>query len=76
MHTHETRSAGRFHFGTTEQVPVEVMDALAALQPGLHRLRRREWRVMVIGPSSSRERDAAAIFSARLHDLADAVSGR
>jgi len=62
-------------FGLLRDVPDGTVDALTALRPMLQRIRRGDWRVMVMGPTSARERDEAATFSARLCDLADYVEG-
>lgn len=59
-----------------ELIPVTVVEALSSLRPQLDRLRRRQWRVLIMGPTSPRERDEAATFAARLLDLADALEGR
>ena len=59
-----------------ELIPVPVVDAVANLQPALDRIRRGEWRVIVMGPHSSCERDQARMFPVHLLDLADALDGQ
>jgi hypothetical protein len=59
-----------------ELVPVDILNAVAGLQPSLDRLRRGEWRVLIMGPKDSRERDAASLFHVHLLDLADALEAR
>ena len=62
---------GLGEFRVTERP--DLADTVAALRPQLERLRRGEWRLLIMGPATSRERDEAALLSARLMDLADAV---
>lgn len=59
-------------FPDAPKVP-DVTETLAALRPQLARLRRGEWRLIIVGPATTRERDEAALLSARILDLADAV---
>jgi hypothetical protein len=60
----------------TELVPVDILNAVAGLQPSLDRVRRGEWRVLIMGPKDSRDRDAASLFHVHLLDLADALEAR
>ena len=53
--------------------PAELADAMADLRPAVERLRRGEWRLLIMGPCSSRERDEAVLLSARLVEIAEAV---
>lgn len=59
-----------------ELIPVDLVDAVSDLRPSLDRVRRGEWRLLLFGPRSAQERDAAAMFQSRLLDLADAINGR
>lgn len=59
-----------------EMVPVDILNAVAGLQPALDRVRRGEWRLLVMGPQDARERDAASLFHVHLLDLADALEAR
>ena len=56
--------------------PSDPAEAIAAIRPLLERVRRGDWTLEVKGPASTRERDEAGFFSARLLDLADALKAR
>lgn len=57
-------------------VSADAVEAIAQLRPMLNSVRSGAWRVLVVGCSNSRERDAAAMFVPRLLDLADALNAR
>jgi 3-deoxy-D-arabino-heptulosonate 7-phosphate (DAHP) synthase len=61
--------------GPVEQslLPPDLAAAVADLKPAVERLRRGEWRLLILGPCSSRERDEAALLSARLMEIAEVV---
>jgi len=81
MRTQDARAIRQLETDARERLPVEpmpidVVDAVADLQPLLDRVRRGEWRVTIDGPQSPRERDAAALLTVRLMDLAEVLEAR
>ena len=79
MRTIDARAIRRldgFDLAPTIPVPVDVLDCVQSLQPLLARVRRREWSVLITGPRTAADRDAAAVLQARLLDLADALEAR
>jgi hypothetical protein len=59
-----------------ELVPVQILDAVANLQPVLDRLRRRQWELSVSGAESPADRELAQLLPVYLLDLADALDAR
>lgn len=59
-----------------EWVPVDLLDAVAGLQPGLDRLREGDWRVLILGARCAADRRAAAAFQAALLNLSDVLEAR
>ena len=61
----------------TIEPPFHTLTELAVLlRPTYARPRRGEWRVLITGPRTARQREEASLFQARLMELADVLEAR